>query len=212
MDVRDIRGLYGIVDADFRPELPVSAKIAAFLEGGARVVQLRMKSRTARELFDAARGARDLVRGRALLLVNDRPDVALAAGVDGVHVGADDLPVDVVRRIVGPRMLVGATARTFEDARRAIAAGADYVGFGPVFTTTTKSIPVAERGLGLLAEVAQGLGAPVVAIGGIDLARAGAVARTGAAAAAVISDVLGAADPVSQARAFVRAFEEGRAR
>ncbi len=210
MDVRDIRGLYGIADADFRPELPLSAKVAAFLEGGSRVIQLRMKSRPARELYEAALEARAQLRGRVLLLVNDRPDVALAAGADGVHVGAEDLPVDVVRRIVGPRMILGATARTFEGARRAVAAGADYVGFGPVFTTTTKSIPVPERGLSLLAEVAAGLGAPVVAIGGIDLARAAAVAKAGAAAAAVISDVLGAADPVAQAKAFMRAFEEGR--
>jgi thiamine-phosphate diphosphorylase len=210
MDAGRIVGLYGIVDAGFRPELPIEAKILAFLDGGASVVQLRMKGRSARELFDAACRAVELTRGKAVLLVNDRPDIALASGADGVHVGEEDLPVAHVRRVVGAKMIVGATMRTLEQAREAIEQGADYVGFGPVFATSTKALTAKARGLEMLAEVVRGLAAPVVAIGGITLDRVAEVARAGAAAAAVISDVLGAPDPAARARDIAAAFARGQ--
>jgi len=210
MDARSIQGLYGIADAGFCPELALDAKVRAFLDGGACAVQLRLKDRPASELFQATRRAMELARGRALVIVNDRPDVALAAGADGVHLGAEDLPVEEVRRLAGDRLIIGATARTLEDARAAIAAGADYVGFGPVFETRTKRIEARARGLEELARVCRELGAPVVAIGGIALERACDVARAGASAAAVVSDVLGAPDPAGRAGAFVRAFREGK--
>ncbi|MGC4122731.1 MAG: thiamine phosphate synthase [Myxococcales bacterium] len=211
MDGRIIQGLYGIADLGYRPELSLRQKIDAFLSGGASVVQVRAKDRPARELFDGTRLALELAAGKALVVVNDRPDVAMAAGADGVHVGAEDLPVAEVRRIVGPQMIVGATARTLVDARAAIAAGADYVGFGPVYPTSTKELAVEARGLQRLAEVVRGLGAPVVAIGGITLDRAEAVARAGAAAVAVVSDVLGAAEPAARAREFSLALARGQA-
>jgi len=211
MDGRIIQGLYGIADLGFRTELPLRLKIEAFLAGGASVVQVRAKDRSARELLAAARLAIELAGGKALVVVNDRPDVALAAGADGVHVGAEDLPVAEVRRVVGPQMIVGATARTLVDARAAIAAGADYVGFGPVFPTSTKELAVEARGLRMLAEVVRGLGAPVVAIGGITLERAEEVSRAGVAAVAVVSDVRGAADPAQRARSFVEAVARGQA-
>lgn len=212
MDGRIIQGLYGIADAGYRPDVPVHLKVRMFLDGGAAVVQVRLKDRPARELLEAARRALDLARGKALIIVNDRPDVALAAGADGVHVGAEDLPVSEVRRIVGPSLIVGATARTLLEARAAIADGADYVGFGPIYPTGTKALAVEARGLGVLAEVAKGLGAPVVAIGGITLERAEEVARAGAAAVAVVSDVLGAKDPTARAREFAQAVARGQGR
>ena len=211
MDGRIIQGLYGIVDLGFRPELPTRLKIEAFLAGGASVIQVRAKGSPARELLAATRLAMELAAGRALVIVNDRPDVALAAGADGVHVGAEDLPVAEVRHVVGPQVIVGATARTLVEARAAVAAGADYVGFGPVFPTSTKELAVDPRGLEVLAEVAGGLGAPVVAIGGIGLDCAEEVARAGATAVAVVSDVLGAADPADRARRFSAALARGSA-
>ena len=210
MDARSIQGLYGIADALFRPELPIDEKVRAFLDGGASAVQLRLKGRPAKELYAAALRAVALSRGRALVFVNDRPDVALAAGADGVHLGADDLDVAQARRLAGDRLVIGATARTLETAREAIAAGADYVGFGPIFATQTKAVDAAPRGVDELARVARELGAPVVAIGGIGLSNVAAVARHGACAAAVISDVLGATDPAGRARAVVLAFRQAR--
>jgi thiamine-phosphate pyrophosphorylase len=212
MRLRDeVSGLYGIADADFRPEVPLDRKVRWFLDGGARVVQVRMKRASARELFEAARGAVQLCRGRARVVVNDRPDVALAAGADGVHVGDEDLPVALVRRIVGPERLVGATVRTLESARQAAADGADYVGYGPVFATSTKQVPAELRGLDGLSAVARGSPIPVVAIAGLTVENAAEAARAGAAAAAVVSDVLGAADPVARARELVFQFARGAA-
>lgn len=213
MSLRDrIRGLYGIADAQFKPELSLAQKLCAFADGGASCVQVRDKGAGARALFEAAKEAMAQVGSRVVVLVNDRPDVALAAGAHGVHVGAEDLPVAQVRRLVGPERIVGATVRTLAEARAALAEGADYVGFGPVFPTSTKALPVEARGLSMLAEVARGAGLPVVAIGGIGAGNAAAVAAAGAAAGAVVSDVLGAADPVAQARRFAAEFARGQGR
>lgn len=199
-------GLYVIVGA---PDPIAQARQA--IAGGARVVQVRVKDRPAGEILDVARRIVTLAAGRALVLVNDRADLALLAGADGVHVGDDDLPVAEARRLVGPDLLVGRTTRTLEEARRAVAEGADHVGYGPIFATTTKDLPVPPRGLGALGEVSAALGAPVVAIGGIEGETIGAVARAGAACAAVIGAVFARGDPAANAARLAGAFDAGRA-
>lgn len=199
-----LRGLYAIVGEDD----PIGrARLA--IEGGAGVVQLRMKSSPAGVVLATARELVALARGRALVVVNDRADLALLAGADGVHVGDEDLPAAEARRIVGPGMLVGRSTRTLAEARAAIAAGADHVGFGPMFGTRTKEIAAAPRGLEALREVAGALGAPVVAIGGITLDTVGEVARAGAAAAAVIEDLLARGDVRVRASLLAARFAEG---
>jgi thiamine-phosphate pyrophosphorylase len=202
-----LTGLYAIVGgAD-----PV-AQAALALDGGARAVQLRLKEAPAGAVLEAARRVVALARGRALVIVNDRADLAVLAGADGVHVGDEDLPVAEARAVVGPDLLVGRSTRTLEDGRAALAAGADHVGFGPVFATATKSIAASPRGLPMLREVAAGLAAPVVAIGGIGLSTIGEVATAGAACAAVIGDLFGDPDPRARAAALAAAFEAGRRR
>ena len=199
-----LRGLYAIVGDDD----PIGrARLA--VEGGAGVVQVRMKSSPAGAVLAASREIVALCRDRALVIVNDRADLAVLAGADGVHVGDDDLPADEVRRIVGPAMLVGRSTRTLAEARAALAAGADHVGFGPMFSTRTKEIAAAPRGLDALREVAGRLGAPVVAIGGITLETVGEVARAGAAAAAVIEDLLSRGDVRERAALLAARFDEG---
>jgi thiamine-phosphate pyrophosphorylase len=200
-----LSGLYAIVGG---PD-PV-AQAQAVIAGGARVVQVRMKDRPSGEVLDAARQIVAVAAGRALVIVNDRADLAVLAGADGVHVGDEDLPAAEARAVVGPGLLVGRTARTLADGRAALAAGADHVGFGPVFASRTKPIDVPLRGLGLLRDVCAGLGAPVVAISGITEANVGEVARAGAACAAVIDDLFGHGDPEARARALAAAFEAGR--
>jgi thiamine-phosphate pyrophosphorylase len=199
-----MRGLYAIVG----DEDPIGRARLALL-GGAGVVQVRMKSSPAGAVLAAAREIVALSRGRALVIVNDRADLAVLAGADGLHVGDDDLPVAEARRIVGPAMLLGRSTRTLAGARAALAAGADHVGFGPMFGTRTKEITAAPRGLDALREVARALPAPVVAIGGITLETVGEVARAGAAAAAVIEDLFGAGDPRDRAARLAARFEEG---
>lgn len=196
-----LRGLYGIADAAYRPELPFPAKLVAFLDGGAAAIQVRVKGPSG-AILARTREAVSAGRGRALVIVNDRVDVALLCGADGVHVGADDLPIAEVRRIAGDRLVVGATVRDLAGARAAASAGADYVGFGPMFPTATKAVGVAPRTVEQLREVVAGAGVPVVAICGITLERAAALFAAGAAAVAVVSDVLGHADPTARARAY----------
>ncbi len=199
-----LRGLYAIVA---RPEQAAQA-----VAGGAGVIQVRVKDAPAGEILRIARETVALVRGRALVLVNDRADLALLSGADGVHVGDEDLPVPETRRLVGPDLLVGRTTRTLEEARAAISDGADHVGFGPIFATTTKSLAVPPRGVATLREVCAALGAPVVAIGGIGAATIGEVAAAGAACAAVVGAIFGAGDPEENARRLAAAFDAGRRR
>ncbi len=199
-----LRGLYAIVGDDD----PIS-RAEAVVAGGARVVQVRMKSSPAGAVLEATRRIAALVRPRALVLVNDRPDLALLAGADGVHLGEEDLPVAEARALVGEALLVGRTARSLEEARAALEAGADHVGFGPVFLSHTKELEVTPRGIPALAAVCAVLPAPVVAIGGVALENIASVAAAGAAAAAVIGDLLQHGDPRARAEALAAAFARG---
>ncbi len=197
-----LAGLYVLVRS------PEEARAA--IAGGARVVQVRMKAAPAGEVLEAARRIVGLAAGRALVLVNDRADLALLSGADGVHLGDEDLPVAEARRLLGPDLLVGRTTRTLEEARAALRDGADHVGYGPIFPSRTKPLSIPPRGLDGLRELAAGLGAPVVAISGIDLSNVADVARAGAACAAVIEAGFGAGDPVANAARLAAAFEAGR--
>ncbi len=200
-----LRGLYALVGGG-----DPLAQAAQALDGGAAVLQLRVKELSDGELLRVATRLVALARGRALVIVNDRADLAVLAGADGVHVGEEDLPVAAARGVAGPDLLVGRSTRTLAEGLAALAAGADHVGFGPVFATTTKRIVEPPRGLALLAEVAGRLPAPVVAIGGIGLDTIGPVAAAGAAAAAVIGALFDDADPRQQAAALAAAFAAGR--
>jgi thiamine-phosphate pyrophosphorylase len=196
-----LRGLYAIVG----DEDPVG-QAAIAVGGGAGVVQVRMKRSPAGEVLDAARRIAALARGRALVIVNDRADLALLSGADGVHLGDADLPPAEARRFLGDALLVGRSCRTLEDAQSALAEGADHVGFGPVFATRTKEIALPPRGLEALRTVARALPAPVVAIGGITLDTVAQVAIAGAAAAAVIEDLFARGDVPARAEAFAARF------
>jgi thiamine-phosphate pyrophosphorylase len=200
-----LTGLYAIVGAtDTVP------RAAQAIEGGASVVQVRMKDAPASAILDATRRIVALARGSALVLVNDRADLAMLAGADGVHVGDDDLPTAEARRLCGPSMLVGRTCRSAQDARQAVADGADHVGFGPVFASRTKPLAVEPCGLDGLRAAVAAVGVPVVAISGIGLDNIGQVAAAGAAAAAVIADLFEHGDVRARAALLRAAFVAGR--
>jgi thiamine-phosphate pyrophosphorylase len=203
-----LQGLYAIVDES--SALPPLALVAAFLEGGAAVVQLRLKNAAAGDLFRLAVEAGELCRARgALLLVNDRPDVARAAGADGVHLGQEDLPPGAAREILGPEALLGVSTHSDAEIDAAVRSGADYIGFGPVFATRSKGaspLPAPHGIAGLRRAVERAGSLPVVAIGGIDVARAAEVRRAGAACAAAIAELCSAPDPAARAREMARAF------
>src|SRR5581483_2856172 len=199
-----LRGLYGMVD--LRPGAPPAGRLArALLDGGARVLQLRMKHASAGSMLAVVDELRPICRRReALLIVNDRVDVALVGGADGVHLGQDDLPLAEARRIA-PKLIIGISTHDEAQARAAAEGGADYLGFGPIFETTSKQNPDPVVGLERLAAVCK-LEVPIVAIGGISVERAADCARAGAAAVAIISAVSSAPDVAAAARAVSAAF------
>jgi thiamine-phosphate pyrophosphorylase len=207
-----LRGLYAIVDGSAaRPPLEL---VSAFLEGGAAVVQLRLKNADAGDLFRLAVAAGKSCRARgALLLVNDRPDVARAAEADGVHLGQEDVPPAGAREIVGPDALVGVSTHSDAEIDAAIASGADYIGFGPIFATRSKGdarLPPPHGIAGLRRAVERAGPVPVVAIGGITTRTVEEVVRAGAACAAAIGELCHAPDPAARAREMARAWESIR--
>lgn len=173
------------------------------IRGGADLIQFRQKGGTTREMIEAARGAREACRkARIPFLINDRVDVAIALDADGVHLGWDDLPLAVARRLLGPHRIIGASAGSVEEAVAGWRQGADYLGCGPVYATATKSDAGPPGGTALLAEVVRAVPIPVLGIAGIGPSNLAEVLRCGAHGAAVISSVCAAPDPEAATRAL----------
>jgi thiamine-phosphate pyrophosphorylase len=176
----------------------VAATVAASLDGGVDMVQLREKDMAPFELLRLARRLRRVTQGRALLIVNDRVDVALLAGADGVQLGETALDVSDVRQLVGPDMLIGRSVHSEVGAVDAECQGADFLVLGTVFETA--SHPDGRvGGLDLVREVTTSVGIPVLGIGGITKANAASVMEAGASGAAVITAITMADDPKSAA-------------
>lgn len=189
--------------------MPMVEKARAVIEGGARVLQLRLKHSSDRVAIETIRHVLALARpAKVTVIINDRVDWALVTGADGVHLGADDLEPQLARRLLGPDRLVGVTTRNRDDIQAAKAHGADHVGLGPIFATHTKTLDAPPLGMVAFEAIAKAAPLPVVGISGITLETIGLVARAGAHAAAVGSDLLLASDVVSRARALQRAFFE----
>jgi thiamine-phosphate pyrophosphorylase len=202
-----ISGFYAVLDRD-------DYALAKALVRTARVLQLRIKPRgghaDASELLRVARMARKVCdEAGAAFIVNDRIDLALAAGADGVHLGQSDVPLADARRIlleVQRPLWVGISTHNVDQVRAAVAGGADYLGFGPIFATSTKENPDPVQGIaGLEAAVAEARGVPVVAIGGVQARDAAALYRAGAQAICAIGAVNGSGDPEAAGRLFCRA-------
>ena len=169
--------------------------VRAAVTAGVKLIQMREKSLTDRELVAQARRLREWTQDAdALLIVNDRPDIAVLAEADGVHLGQDELTVSDARRIVGPDRLIGVSTHTIEQARQAVLDGADYLGVGPTFPSGTKSFE-SFAGLKFLREVAAEITLPWFAIGGIDTNNLAAVLEAGASRIAISGAILTATDP-----------------
>jgi thiamine-phosphate pyrophosphorylase len=179
---------------------------AACLTGGARFLQLRAKTLSGAEFLDMASAVVALAHGAgAAVIVNDRADIAMLAGADGVHVGQDDLPSRFVRRVTGDAVIVGLSTHTLEQVDLALEDPISYLAIGPVFGTATKATGYEPIGLDRVAHAARRVaarGLPLVAIGGITLDNAQAVIEAGAASVAVISDLLAGNDPEARVRAY----------
>lgn len=204
-----IAGIYVITDEQLTPGRTHLEIARAAISGGARIIQLRDKTADDSRLIEVGSEiVRFTTRAGALFIVNDRVEVAIACGADGVHIGQEDQPIQEVRKLF-PRGIIGVSVSTIEEALAAEEAGADYIGVGSIFSTSTKSDagpPIGIEGLAAIRKVCK---IPIVAIGGISLENIREIARAGADSAAVISAVVCAEDMKAATAALIAEFQSG---
>ncbi|MFQ6110169.1 MAG: thiamine phosphate synthase [Candidatus Aminicenantales bacterium] len=179
------------------------------LRGGADTIQFRQKSGSTREMIQMARQLKWLCSDHGVpFIVNDRIDVAIASEADGVHLGQDDFPIPLARRLLGKERIIGGSAANLEEARRCVSEGADYIGFGPVYPTTSKPDASPATGIELLQKVVQAVNLPIIAIGGVNAANTPHLIKAGAYGIAVIAAVCCQENPEQAARALSLAIRE----
>lgn len=207
---------YLVTQASLSGEHSTPEVVAAAIEGGVDVVQVREKDATARDRLQVARTVREQTRAAGVpMVVNDRVDIAAAADADGVHLGDDDLPVAAAREQLGTDAVIGRSVSTPEAAREAEAAGADYLGVGAVYATGSKADIDDEEyevGLAPVRDIDEAVDIPFVGIGGVTAENAAEVVAAGADGVAVITAVTAAADPTRATRKLGEAVAEGRRR
>jgi len=204
--------VYLVTQADLSAGRSTGEIVEAAIAGGVDVVQLREKEQSARERYELGRELRERTREAGVgLIVNDRVDLAAAIDADGVHLGDEDLPVAVAREQLGPDATVGRSVSTVEAAEAAEEAGADYLGVGAVYATSSKDEPEGERELGpeRIREIRAATDLPIVGIGGVTSENAAEVVRAGADGVAVITAITAAEDPEAATRRLVEAVETG---
>ncbi|MFH2128582.1 MAG: thiamine phosphate synthase [Pseudomonadota bacterium] len=205
--MKDIDRLHVLTDTELQQRYSHEELARLAIAGGAGVIQFRQKQGSTRQMIETARHMLAICRRhQAKLIINDRLDVALAAEADGVHLGQDDFPLAQAREILGPDKIIGGSASSVEEAALCRAGGVDYIGLGPVYPTTSKADAGPAGGLDLLRRVSREFGLPVIAIGGVNAARAAEVMGAGAHGMAVISAVCCQPDPREAAAELLRAM------
>ncbi|GMR05233.1 MAG: thiamine phosphate synthase [Thermodesulfobacteriota bacterium] len=208
-----IRGLYAIFDSTYLSPDSFSAAAGDIIKGGGRIIQARAKGLPEREILPALCEAQEAAAsGGGLFIVNDSAAAAAACGAHGVHIGQKDCTVEEARRLLGPGAIIGVSTHNIEEALRAEAQGADYISFGPVFPTRTKDDADAPKGLASLRKISGAVSIPVVAIGGITAETAPEVLSCGAAATAIISDILLSGDIAGRVAAIISAIDGPRSK
>lgn len=199
--------LYAIVDTALIPS-PMTLT-TELLGAGVRLIQLRDKKSNSREIYAASVQMQQAARREgAIFIVNDRLDIAWAAGADGVHLGQDDLPAEIAHRILPDGMIIGISTHSIEQVARADQKPVDYIAFGPIFATKNKEAPDPVVGLAGLAEARRTTGKPLVAIGGITSENAPAVIAAGADSVAVIGELIGGPGVADRARQILTAVDQ----
>jgi len=188
--------LYVITDRHFKWNHLEIAQYA--IEGGVRLIQFREKELPTRKMVEIGEKLRKITEKKALLIVNDRIDIALAIGADGVHIGQDDMPLKTARNILGNK-IIGVSARNVQEAKKAEEEGADYLGVGSMFSTSTKG-DIKVIGLSVLKNIRKIVNIPIIAIGGINEKNVGEVIEAGADGVAVVSAIANSDDPVQAVR------------
>ena len=199
--------LYAVTDRAWLGGRTLAEQVSDAIDGGATIVQLREKSMPRDELVAEAREIRALCHSRGIpFIINDDAELARLVGADGVHVGLDDLDIAAAREIIGEKGIIGASAHSVEEARAAERAGADYLGVGAVFGSSTKTNarPLA---LETLRDITAAVSIPVVAIGGVTRANLPRLADSGIAGAALVSAIFAAADIKAECQALRKILE-----
>jgi len=205
----DLR-LYVITDERLTLENGLVEKVRQAIEGGATAIQYRAKNKSSKQIYREATALKKLCREYGVpLIINDRVDIVAGIDADGVHVGQDDLPVEVVRRIIGNSKIVGLSTKTLEQVVEANTLPVDYIGFGSVFPTTTKK-DATLSGIEMLKEAVKLSIQPVVAIGGINADNIEKVLQTGCKNIAVVSAVFSANNPLKAAQILKQKLLKGR--
>ncbi len=204
-------GLYAVTDRTLTKGRSLESVVDAALAGGAKAVQLREKDLPTRDLYELTERLLPIVHRRgAYLLINDRVDLALALPVDGVHLSRTSLPLAETRALLGPVRLIGVSCHSLEEAIEAESGGSDFIVFGPLFPTPSKTVYGPPVGLAQLSEVRRQVRLPILGIGGITACNAASVIATGADGAAVISTVMAADDPASTVSTLLHTIRSAR--
>ena len=199
-----------VVTVNYCDVTHISIAEAAYA-GGAGVVQYRHKNVSTIEMYNNARAISEIAKkyGKALI-INDRVDIALAVKADGVHLGPDDMPVSVARRLMGPMAIIGASTGSIEEAIEAEAEGASYIGVGCIYGTNSKSDAGDPIGIDIIREIKQVVKIPVVAIGGITISKISELVENGADGIAVISAITRARNMKTATRDFIKEIKNSR--
>ena len=200
--------LYFITDSTAYEEDEFLARVRSALTGGVTIMQLREKNRTTREYIDLAQKVHAITSEfNVPLIIDDRVDVMLASGAEGVHVGADDMPVAKARELIGNEKILGATAKTVEAAKKAYKDGADYLGVGAIYPTTTK-VKTVLTSTGTLDAITKAVPIPVNAIGGLNITNLGVLKGIDIAGVCAVSAIMKAEDPGEAAKKMLQSFKE----
>jgi thiamine-phosphate pyrophosphorylase len=185
--------------------------VEAALRGGVTCVQLREKACSTREFITQALSIKDHLKGHNVpLIINDRVDIALAVNADGVHLGQSDMPIETAKAILKDSMIIGISAESLKNAVQAEKDGADYIGVGSIYATSTKTDTASPLGLEGLREIRRSVKIPLVGIGGLNRENAGEVINNGADGVAVVSAIVAADDPEKAARELKKIIEQAR--
>lgn len=200
-----VRGYYFITDARLSRAGNIS-DVKNALEADVSVVQYRNKEGSTKGLYEEALKLKKLCRNKAIFLINDRVDIALAVDADGVHIGTEDMPYVIARKLLGKNKIIGLTVHNIEEAKEAERLGADYISVSPIFATGTKKDAGAPVGVGLIKKTKKIVNVPVIAIGGITLDNAVEVVRAGADGLCAISAVVTKKDVKKEIEKFQKLF------
>lgn len=201
--MKQIGRLHVLTDTALQTRFSHSDLARLALRGRADTIQFRQKTGSTREMIRIAAQMKQLCSDYDVpLIVNDRLDVAIAAKADGVHLGQDDFPIPLARELLGQAKIIGASASDVNEGRKCLEEGADYIGFGPIYPTTSKDDAGAVKGVDTLTQIAEAVSAPIIAIGGISSNRVSEILQAGAHGIAVISSVCCQEDPEQATKAL----------